>query len=130
MLFSKTLKKWKENNNKEKELVLLERKEKARADTINTALFGFIFGVIGTFLLSGLIYVMVSANQEMLSTSGDTMSTIISLLIAHNLPIFILVFLGLMKMLYMTFNSLWIFLKVIFVKVKDYDLENEPSFRI
>ena len=73
---------------------------------------------------------MIDVNQQMLDGSGETMSTILTLLIGYNLPIYFLLLLGIMKMLYMTFNSLWIFLKVIFIKAKYYDLENEPSFRI
>ena len=130
MFFSETIKQWQENRVIEKEIAILEMKEQARTDTITTALFGFIFGAVGTSLLSGILYMMIDVNQEILSGSGETMSTILTLLIGYNLPIYFLLLLGIMKMLYMTFNSLWIFLKFIFVKAKYYDLENEPSFRI
>ena len=129
MFFSETIKQWQENGAIEKEIALLEMKEKALKDTRFTALFGFIMGVIGTLVLSGIFYMMIHANQQILDASGETMSTILTLIIGYNLPIYFLLVFGIMKMLFMTFNSLWIFLKFIFVKAENYDLENEPSFR-
>ncbi len=130
MFFSETIKEWQENRAIKKEMELLEKKEKALKDTISTALFGFIIGVAGTSVLSGIFYLMILANQQMLNASGETMETILTLLIGYNLPIYFLLLLGIIKMLYMTFNSLWIFLKFIFVRVEKYDLGNEPSFRM
>ena len=130
MFFSKTIKQWKEKRAIEKEIALLEKKEKALKDTRTTAFFGFIMGAVGTLVLSGIFYMMIQANQQILDAFGETMSTIFTLLIGYSLPIYFLLLLGIMKMLYMTFNSLWIFLKFIFVEAKSYDLENEPSFRI
>jgi len=129
MFFSETIKEWQENKAIKKEMELLEKKEKALKDTISTALFGFIMGVVGTSVLSGIFYLMILANQQMLNTSGEIMETTLTLLIGYNLPIYFLLLLGIIKMLYMTFNSLWIFLKFIFVRVEKYDFENEPSFR-
>ncbi len=130
MFFSKTIKQWQENRAKEKEIAILERKEKARTNTITTALFGFIFGAVGTSFLSGVLYMIIDINQQIINESGEIMSTILTLLIGYNLPIYFLLLLGIMKMLYMTFNSLWIFLKFIFLRAEKYDLENEPIFRI
>ena len=129
MFFSETIKQWKEQRAIEKEIALLEKKEQALKDTLSTALFGFIMGVIGTSVLSGIFYMMIQVNRQMLHDSGETMSTILTLLIGYNLPIYFLLLLGMLKMAYMTFNSLWIFLKFIFVKANNYDLKNEPSFR-
>ena len=129
MFFNETIKEWQENKAIKKEMELLEKKEKALKDTISTALFGFIMGVVGTSVLSGIFYLMILANQQMLNTSGEIMETTLTLLIGYNLPIYFLLLLGIIKMLYMTFNSLWIFLKFIFVRVEKYDFENEPSFR-
>ena len=130
MFFSKTIKQWQENRAREKEIAILEMKEKARTDTLTTAVFGFIIGVAGTALLSGIFYMIIVANQQMLNASDETMSTILILLIGYNLPIYFLLLLGIAKMLYMTFNSLWIFLKFIFIKTENYDFANELSFRI
>jgi len=129
MFFSETIKQWKENRDGDKEFALLAKKEKALKETLSTALFGFIMGVVGTSVLSGIFYLMIQANWQILDASGETMSTIFTLLIGYNLPIYFLLLLGILKMLYMTLNSLWIFLKFIFVEAKSYDLEHEPSFR-
>ena len=129
MFFSKTIKEWQENRAIKKEMELLKKKEKALKDTLSTALFGFIMGVVGTSVLSGIFYLMILANQQILNASAETMETILTLLIGYNLPIYFLLLLGILKMLYMTFNSLWIFLKFIFVEASSYDLKNEPSFR-
>ena len=91
--------------------------------------FGFTIGVAGTSVLSGIFYLMIQANWQILDASGETMSTIFTLLIGYNLPIYFLLLLGILKMLYMTLNSLWIFLKFIRVEAKSYNLENEPNFR-
>ncbi len=123
MFFSKTIKKWREKK-------LLEKKKAALTDTLTTAFFGFIMGAVITSFLLGILYLMIRANQEVLNASGETMSTIFTLLIGYNLPIYFLLLFGIVKMLFMTFNSLWIFLKFIFSRAKNYDLENEPSFRI
>ncbi len=129
MFFSETIKQWKENRDGDNEFALLAKKEKALKETLSTALFGFIMGVVGTSVLSGIFYLMIQANWQILDASGETMSTIFTLLIGYNLPIYFLLLLGILKMLYMTLNSLWIFLKFIFVEASSYDLENEPSFR-
>ena len=129
MFFSETIKQWKENRDGDKEFALLAKKEKALKETISTALFGFIMGVVGTSVLVGIFYLMILANQQMLNGSSETMTTALTLLIGYNLPIYFLLLLGILKMLYMTLNSLWIFLKFIFVETSSYDLENEPSFR-
>ncbi len=129
MFFSETIKQWKENRDRDKEFALLAKKEKALKETLSTAFFGFIMGVVGTSVLSGIFYLMIQANWQILDASGETMSTIFTLLIGYNLPIYFLLLLGILKMLYMTLNSLWIFLKFIFVEASSYDLENEPSFR-
>ena len=128
MFFSETIKQWKENRDGDKEFALLSKKEKALKETLSTALFGFIMGVVGASILSGIFYLMIQANWQILDASGETMSTIFTLLIGYNLPIYFLLLLGILKMLYMTLNSLWIFLKFIFVEAKSYDLENEPNF--
>ena len=130
MFFSKTIKQWNEKGAIKKEIALLEKKEKALKETLSTALFGYIMGVVGTSVLSGIFYMMIQANQQILNASGETMSTILTLLIGYSLPIYFLLLLDIMKMLYMTFNSLWIFLKFIFVEAESYDLENEPIFRV
>ena len=130
MFFSEMIKQWQENRAMKKEIALLEKKERALKDTRSIAFFGFIIGAVGTSVLSIIFYMMINVSQEMLNASGETMSTILTLLIGYNLPIYFLLLLGIMKLLYMTFNSLWIFLKFIFVEAKSYDLENEPSFRV
>ena len=112
MFFSETIKQWKENRDGDKEFVLLSKKEKALKETLSTALFGFIMGVVGTSVLVGIFYLMILANQQMLNASGETMETILTLFIGYNLPIYFLLLLGMLKMLYMTFNSLWIFLNL------------------
>ncbi len=129
MFFSETIKQWKENRDGDNEFALLAKKEKALKETLSTALLGFIMGVVGASILSGIFYLMIQANWQILDASGETMSTIFTLLIGYNLPIYFLLLLGILKMLYMTLNSLWIFLKFIFVEASSYDLENEPSFR-
>ena len=129
MFFSETIKQWKENRDGDKEFALLAKKKKALKDTRTTALFGFIMGAVATFVLSGIFYMMIQVSQQMLDGSSETISTIITLLIGYNLPIYFLLLLGMFKTVYMTFNSLWIFLKFIFVEAKSYDLANEPSFR-
>ncbi len=129
MFFSETIKQWKENRDGDNEFALLAKKEKALKETLSTALFGFIMGAVGASILSGIFYFLIQANWQILDASGETMSTIFTLLIGYNLPIYFLLLLGILKMLYMTLNSLWIFLKFIFVEASSYDLENEPSFR-
>ena len=62
MFFSKTIKQWKESRDREEEFVLLEEKEKARTDTLSTALFGFIMGAVGTLLLSGVTSLTTTSN--------------------------------------------------------------------
>ena len=130
MFFSKTIKKWKESKMKKEELALLEEKKEAWSDTISTAVLGFILGIVGTVLLSGIFYIMISTSHELLTDSSDTMSAFFTLTIGYSFPIYLAVLLGIIKTSFTTFNSLWIFLKFIFVKVENYDLANKPNFRV
>ena len=48
----------------------------------------------------------------------------------YTLPVYFAIFLAMCYMGLMMLNSLWIFIRFLFVRAEAYDLENEPSFRM
>jgi len=109
---------------------MIEEKREALRSTRITGFIGFIVGMIGTVILGGILYMMISADQMMLDGSGETVSTLITLSIGYTLPVYFAVFLAMCYMGLLMLNSLWIFIRFLFVRAEAYDLENEPSFRM
>ena len=109
---------------------MIEEKREALRSTRITGFIGFIVGMIGTVVFGGILYMMISADQMMLDGAGETVSTLITLSIGYTLPVYFAVFLAMCYMGLLMLNSLWIFVRFLFVNAEDYNLENEPSFRM
>jgi len=127
MFFTKTIKEWQENRKIKTDRELLKKKEEALSETLGVAFIGVIAGIVGTIFFSFLFYILVQIIGEV---TNDGVSIIMLPPVAYSVPILLLLLVGIMKMLIMTVNSGWIFLKFLFVKSEDYDLENKPSLRL
>ncbi len=118
------------NTEVENDLELLEMKKKAREETLTTGLFGLIFGAVGTIILSIVLYSVGYSVIEDMNKSGDLMANISILALGYTIPVYLLLLLGLFKTTVLMLKSLWIFVKYLFVSAEEYDLENEPDFRV
>jgi len=129
MFFIEKIRRWKENRDAKAHLALLEKKKKALSATRFLAFFSFILGLIGTALLSGIIYIAVSSDIKTIQSANDTLSKGMLFFMGADSSIYLLLLISITYTLFMTIKGGWIFLKFLFVSSENYDLENEPNFR-
>ncbi len=130
MFFSKTIKEWKENRAYEQKLVLLEKKKKARNECKSDALLFFTVGAVATFILTGLLVMIISANITIYQHAGDILSTLNTVAIILNMSIYLMLIYGIVVSAMYTFNNAKTYFRCVFVKVEEYDLNHVPNFRI
>ncbi len=94
MFFSETIKQWQENKAIEKELALLEKKEKARSECRKDALLFFVLGTVSTILLSGLFSLMIYGDIFIYKHGGEFLSTVNTIAIICNISMYLMVIYG------------------------------------
>jgi len=129
MFLIEKIKEWRENRAIEQEYQILEKKKEARWQTILSGFVGFVMGAVGTLFMSAIFYLLVYFTIENINESGEIMSTISTIAIGYNLPMYLTVLLGVFYMSATMIKGLWIFLKFIFISAKDYDLEYKVNLR-
>ncbi len=130
MFFSKTIKEWKENRAYEQKLVLLEKKKKARNECKSDALLFFTVGAVATFILTGLLVMIISANITIYQHAGDILSTLNTVAIILNMSIYLMLIYGIVVSAMYTFNNAKTYFRCVFIRDEEYDLNYVPNFRI
>ena len=130
MFFSETIKQWKENRAYEKESLLLEKKKKARDACKSDALLFFAVGAAATFILTGLLAMIVSANITIYQHGGEFLSTLNTVAIILNMSMYLMLIYGIVVSALYTFRNAKTYFKCVFVRVEEYDLNHVPNFRI
>ena len=131
MFLIETIKQWKENRAYRKRVsALLEKKKEARNACKIDALLFFTVGAVATFILSGLLIMIVSANITIYQHGGEFLSTLNTVAIILNMSMYLMLIYGIVVSALYTLNNAKIYFKCVFIRVEEYDLNYVPNFRI
>ncbi len=110
--------------------MLLEKKKRARNACKGDALLFFTVGAVATFILTGLLGMIVVANITIYQHSGDILSTLNTVAIILNMSIYLMLIYGIVVSAMYTFNNAKTYFRCVFIRDEEYDLNYVPNFRI